>query len=665
MMRMLGAAHQLMGELMNTHIAWRGIRNFMSVQKENPELLKAQYRAFTRQMPMMYFILLSSTWALAMTHMRIAPAWLTLGVPALLTGGCLLRVIFWLRTKNSDPSPDLAHAALLRTNRLAGGIAVAFTLWSFALIPYGDAYTRSHVAFYMAITVISCIFCLMYVRSAAFIVTLIVNGAFIAFFASTAQPTFVAIAINVLLVCTGMMSILLTNYRNFESMVVSKQQSEALSCENFKLANLDSLTRLGNRRAFFAELETELARAQANGVRLALGVMDLDGFKPVNDLYGHSVGDRLLAEVAARLSTTLTASTAFRLGGDEFAIIAPLPPENTQLVINANAIAAKLREPYRLPEGTVHISASMGIAVFPELALNCEQLFERADYALYHAKKRQRGGAVLFDTDHEYQINFEAKIESALKQADLENELSVVFQPIIDVRGPQTIGFEALARWDSPQLGKISPACFIPIAERAGIVGSLTKPLLWKALAAASLWGPSLRLSFNLSAHDLNSNDSVLMLVGIIQRSGFDPTRLDLEITETAFAHDFEQVTQSVETLRRLGCGISLDDFGTGYSSLTRLHALPLTKFKIDRSFVKDLHLRPSSYKIVKSLLALSADMGLDCVIEGVETGEELAALTALGGTSVQGYLFAPPLLEHEAAKFAAEPSGANCRIAV
>lgn len=665
MMRMLGAAHQLMGELMNIHIAWRGIRNFMSVQNENPELLKAQYRAFTRQMPMMYFILLSSTWALAMTHMRIAPAWLTLGVPMLLTGCCLLRAIFWLRTRNSDPSPDLAHAALLRTNRLAGAIAMAFTLWSFALIPYGDAYTRSHVAFYMAITVISCIFCLMYVRSAAFIVTLIVNGAFIAFFASTAQPTFVAIAINVLLVCTGMMSILLTNYRNFESMVVSKQQSEALSCENFRLANLDSLTGLGNRRAFFAELETELAKAQADGVRLALGVMDLDGFKPVNDLYGHLVGDRLLAEVAARLSTTLTASTAFRLGGDEFAIIAPLPPENTQMVINANAIAAKLRDPYRLPEGTVHISASMGIAVFPELALNCEQLFERADYALYHAKKKQRGGAVLFDSDHEYQINFEAKIESALKQADLENELSVVFQPIIDVRGPQTIGFEALARWDSPQLGKISPACFIPIAERAGIVGSLTKPLLWKALAAASLWGPSLRLSFNLSAHDLNSNDSVLMLVGIIQRSGFDPKRLDLEITETAFAHDFEQVTQSVETLRRLGCGISLDDFGTGYSSLTRLHALPLTKFKIDRSFVKDLHLRPSSYKIVKSLLALSADMGLDCVVEGVETEEELAALTALGGISVQGYLFAPPLLEHEAAKFAAEPSGANLRIAV
>ena len=637
----------------------------MSVQSGNPELLKAQYRAFAHQMPMMYFILLSSTWALAITHIRLAPTWLTIGVPSLLTFGCLLRVLFWFRTRNIVPSPEHAHAALQRANRLAGGIAIAFTLWSFALVPYGDAYTRSHVAFYMAITVISCIFCLMYVRSAAFIVTLIVNGAFIAFFISTAQPTFVAIAINVLLVCAGMLSILLTNYRNFESMVVSKQRSDALSGENFRLANLDSLTGLANRRGFFVDLEVELEKARAGGKRLALGVMDLDGFKPVNDLYGHSVGDRLLVEVANRLSATLTGSTSYRLGGDEFAIIAPLPSENAQLVINASAVLTRLKEPYHMPEGTVHISASMGIAVFPDLALSREQLFDRADYALYHAKKRQRGGAVLFDADHEQQINVDARIESVLKQADLENELSVVFQPIVDIRDEMTVGFEALARWNSPTLGKVSPACFIPIAERAGMIGALTRPLLRKALVAASCWDAPLRLSFNLSAHDLNSDDGVLALIGIIQSSGFDPQRLELEITETAFTHDFDQVTRSVETLRRLGCGISLDDFGTGYSSLTRLHALPLTKFKIDRSFVTDLHQRPASYKIVKSLLTLSADMGLDCVIEGVETEEELAALKALGGSSVQGYLFSPPLPEDQAMEFAAQSGRRSIKVAV
>ncbi len=650
---------------MDMQIARRRFRDFMSVQRDNPELLKAQYRAFTRQMPMMYFILLTSSWALAMTHMRLAPPWLTVGVPTLLTFGCLLRVFFWYRTRNFDPTPELAYFALLRTNRLAGGIAVAFTLWSFALVPYGDAYTRSHVAFYMAITVISCIFCLMYLRSAAFIVTLIVNGAFIAFFISTAQPTFVAIAVNVFLVCTGMMSILLTNYRNFESMVVSKQRSDALSAENFRLANLDSLTGLANRRAFFAQLEAELEKARANGQRLALGVMDIDGFKPVNDLYGHSVGDRLLVEVANRLSGLLKASTAFRLGGDEFAIIAPVPPEDDELVSNANAISAQLKEAYQMPEGMIHVSASMGIAVFPDLALSREQLFDRADYALYHAKNKRRGGAVLFNADHAKQINCDAKVESLLKQADLEKELSVVFQPIVDIRDHATIGFEALARWDSPALGRVSPARFIPIAERAGMVGTLTRPLLRKALNAAFEWDPSLRLAFNLSAHDLNSSEGLLGVIDIILSSGFDPRRLDLEITETAFTHDFEQVTQSVETLRRLGCGISLDDFGTGYSSLTRLHALPLTKFKIDRSFVTNLHQRPASYKIVKSLLTLSADMGLDCVIEGVETEDELTAIGALGGTSVQGYLFSPPLPADQVVEFAARNGRRPCKIAV
>ncbi len=650
---------------MNMQIARRRFRDFMSVQRDNPELLKAQYRAFTRQMPMMYFILLTSSWALAMTHMKLAPPWLTVGVPTLLTFGCLLRVFFWYRTRNFDPTPELAYFALLRTNRLAGGIAVAFTLWSFALVPYGDAYTRSHVAFYMAITVISCIFCLMYLRSAAFIVTLIVNGAFIAFFISTAQPTFVAIAVNVFLVCTGMMSILLTNYRNFESMVVSKQRSDALSAENFRLANLDSLTGLANRRAFFAQLEAELEKARANGQRLALGVMDIDGFKPVNDLYGHSVGDRLLVEVANRLSGLLKASTAFRLGGDEFAIIAPVPPEDDELVSNANAISAQLKEAYQMPEGMIHVSASMGIAVFPDLALSREQLFDRADYALYHAKNKRRGGAVLFNADHAKQINCDAKVESLLKQADLEKELSVVFQPIVDIRDHATIGFEALARWDSPALGRVSPARFIPIAERAGMVGTLTRPLLRKALNAAFEWDPSLRLAFNLSAHDLNSSEGLLGVIDIILSSGFDPRRLDLEITETAFTHDFEQVTQSVETLRRLGCGISLDDFGTGYSSLTRLHALPLTKFKIDRSFVTNLHQRPASYKIVKSLLTLSADMGLDCVIEGVETEDELTAIGALGGTSVQGYLFSPPLPADQVVEFAARNGRRPCKIAV
>lgn len=321
-----------------------------------------------------------------------------------------------------------------------------------------------------------------------------------------------------------------------------------------------------------------------------------------------------------------------------------------------------LRAPFALDEATIQISGSVGIAVYPEMASSPTELFERADYALYHGKSLNRGSAVVFSSAHDEQMSEDARIEHALKRADFERELSVVFQPIVDIRSNNTIGFEALARWNSPTLGRVSPGQFIPVAERAGIIGALTRPLLKKALTAATQWSSgSLRLSFNLSAYDLSSAESSLAIASIIEGSKFDASRLDLEITETAFGHDFEQVQRSVEMLRLLGCGISLDDFGTGYSSLSRLHALPLTKIRIDRSFVTGLHNSPASLKIVKSLLALSRDMGLDCVIEGVETPEEMAALRQLGGLMVQGYFYSPPIDEEQVSTYLERPTRAQC----
>lgn len=622
---------------------------------DDPALLKAQHRAISRQMPMMYFILMANTWAVAITHVFSAPVWLTVVVPAVFSAVCVVRAVHWIRASRSEPSVDVALRELVRTNRLAVGISIVFTAWSFALIPYGNAYAQSHVAFYMAITVISCIFCLSHLRSAALAVTAVVNGAFIAFFAATGQPTFVAIAVNILLVCMGMLVILNINYRNFARMISAQQETQALSDENLRLANLDSLTELPNRRAFFSHLHKELEIARTAGTRLAVGIIDLDGFKPVNDLYGHSTGDRLLIAAGERLQAVGSGrNTLFsRIGGDEFAFVISDAPDDGEILARADEICAALHDRFDLADGTVIISGSVGIAVYPETATTPDQLFDRADYALFHGKRAKRGSSTLFTAAHFEQIHRDAEIEQTLKQADLAEELSVVFQPIVNMRTGATIGFEALARWQSPLLGPIPPSQFMPVAERAGFVNALTRHLLRKALAVAVHWPQNVRLAFNLSAHDLNTSDGVVALLGIIETSKFDASRVDIEITETAFAHDFEQVEKSIEMFRLLGCGVSLDDFGTGYSSLTQLHALPLTKIKIDRSFVTDLHLRPSSYKIVKSLLALSTDMGLDCVIEGVETEAELAALRQLGGTLAQGYYYSPPVPAHETRKYA------------
>ncbi len=599
----------------------------------------------------MYVILLINTWAVAVTHIKVAPRWSTIDIPVVMTLVCVVRLVTWVRSIRREPTPEIAFRAMVRTSRLSGVIALAFTAWALSLFPYGDAYAQVHVAFYMAITVIGVIFCLMHLRPAAIAVALIVNGTFSVFFALTGNLVFLAIAANTALVSVTMLVILLIHYRDFTRMVDAQ-------AENLRLANVDSLTDLPNRRAFFAALNRACASAKVNGTKVGVGVIDLDGFKPVNDLYGHALGDKLLYEVAQRLSRACASTVhVARLGGDEFSLVVPDLSDEGELLALGKRICAALRELFVLGETTIQVAGSIGFAVYSDATLDANEVFERADYALYYGKRTSRGVATLFSAKHDAEIRHDARVEQALKVANFEEELTTVFQPIVDVSSQSTIAFEALARWASPVLGQIPPVQFIPVAERMGIISTLTRTLLKKALAVATAWPSNIRLSFNLSAHDLSSSDNVQELITIINHSGFDPKNLDLEITETAYIHDLKQLQIATESLRALGCGISLDDFGTGYSSLTHLHALPLTKIKIDRSFVSKLHENPASYKIVKSLLALSRDMEIGCIIEGVETKEEMVALGTLGGLTVQGYYYSRPIKSDQVAAFLEAPN--------
>jgi diguanylate cyclase (GGDEF)-like protein len=632
---------------------FQSTRRFMSIPRDNPDLMKAQYQAFSKQVPLLYSILLSNTWVVACIYHDKTPLWLSTYYPAVLTFFCGIRLIFWWRTASSESTNEVVEKVLARTTKVAIAFLLSFLIWAFALFPYGDPYEQGLVAFYLAITIMGCIFCLMHLRPSAFSVAIIGNIAFITYFAHTGTAVFVAMAINVALVSVSMLTILMIYYRDFTRLITSQASTLALSNENFRLANLDALTELPNRRKFFALLDEEFARAEIGSQRLAVGILDLDGFKPVNDLYGHAVGDTLLTEVGQRLKMLCSANAHLsRLGGDEFAIIVTATSGNDELLALGDEMCAALRVPFILPSATVQVSASVGFAVYPDLAMDASTLFERADYALYHGKRMYHGRATLFSSDHDAAILRDAKIEQALHSADLAGEFNVVFQPIVDMRDHTTVGFEALARWTSPTLGRLAPGLFIPVAERAGLIDGLTRILLEKALVAAAKWPNDVRLSFNLSTKDISSSDGVARLVSIINRTSFDPKRIDFEITETAMMHDFMQASAAIEILKALGCGISLDDFGTGFSSLSQLHSLPLTKIKIDRSFVTDLHQRPASYKIVKSLLTLSRDMSLGCIVEGVETEAEAEALRTLGCSLVQGYHYSEPLSEEAALQY-------------
>ena len=631
--------------------------SLLAVPRDNPELVKAQFQVFSRHVPMMYGVVLVNAWALAVVAWGSSPRWLTLHVPAVFSAICLIRLLSWWKSRNQCPPAELARGALIRTNMLAAVMALSITAWALTLSRYSSQEIDSIIAFFLGITGVSVVICLLHLRSAAFIVAIGANIPFVAMYSLSDSPSHVAMAFIMLVVVLSLLIVVYAQSGHFASSIDARTKLEAANQENFRLANLDSLTDLSNRRQFFAHLEEKYAAAQANGTRLAVGVLDLDGFKPVNDVYGHAVGDALLIDVAERLEAFSGKSMMVaRLGGDEFALIFPNCGSNEEVLAQGERICAQLRPPFVMPEATIRITGSLGLAIYPDTGTSAQDLYEMADYALYSCKRESRCRAMLFSSRHVLQIEQSTRIERILREADLNRELAVYFQPIVDSRTGKAVAFEALARWTSPVLGRVSPGLFIPVAERAGLVQKLTRVLLEKALTAAAQWPEDVRLSFNLSTHDISSAEGVVRILGIIKASAIDPARIDLEITETAMMYDFGQARSAVELLRQLGCGIALDDFGTGFSSLSQLHALPLTKIKIDRSFVSCIDKTPASHKIVKSLITLSRDMGLECVIEGVEKKEELAVLERLGGRFIQGYFYAPPVPETELSRFFPEP---------
>ncbi len=316
--------------------------NLFKVPNDNPQLTLSQFEAFSKQVPLLYFILVTNMISLASTHAQAAPVMLVVYVPAVISLLCTARAIGWLRQRNVKLTAAEAYRKLKATNLVAGPMTLACTAWSLSLLPYGDAYQQAHVAFFMAITVIGCIFCLMHLRSAAFMVTIIVNTPFFVFMVLSGEPTFIATGVNVILVSMALIAILITHYRDFRQLnvqrhVLMEQQQalqdqnnamQVLSDENLRLANLDSLTQIANRRSFFHNLESAFERARQDKTTLAVGVIDLDGFKPVNDMYGHAAGDKVLIEVADRLQKFVGPTlSVYRLGGDEFALIVRDAPD--------------------------------------------------------------------------------------------------------------------------------------------------------------------------------------------------------------------------------------------------------------------------------------------------------------------------------------------------
>lgn len=410
------------------------------------------------------------------------------------------------------------------------------------------------------------------------------------------------------------------------------------------LARQDALTGLPNRKLLLDFIE-QTAREITAGEAYAVFVLDLDRFKPVNDIHGHAAGDAVLCEVAGRLTSLLPrGGFAARLGGDELAVVLPFKPQSDEPAEFAQKAIAAVTAPITWSTTQVQVGATVGIALLPADATDAATLLRSADIAMYRGKREGRGTYRFFEPGMDEELQARAMIEGELRSAITNGDIRPFYQPLVNLADKKLLGFEVLARWYHPSKGILPPTLFIPIAEDTGLISDLSYSLLRQACFDAKTWPAHLQLAVNVSPFQLQDQWLPERILGILTETGFPPSRLEVEITETALVQDINAARRTLKSLQNIGIRIALDDFGTGYSSLYHLRELKFDKIKIDQSYVRSLGRNPESTKIVDAIIGLGKSLGLLTTAEGIETPADLAYLTDQGCSFGQGYLFGAPI---------------------
>ncbi len=424
----------------------------------------------------------------------------------------------------------------------------------------------------------------------------------------------------------------------------------------------DPLTGLRNRRYFSDVLHKRMAAAARQGEAALVLLIDLDGFKQVNDTRGHPVGDELLRQVATRLRGCADPSDiVMRFGGDEFAIVRIGRAQRRDATSLARYIVNELGESYEVDDYRLRISVSVGVAMPPDGGEDLNDLLRRADIALYFVKAEGGSAYQLFDPAMENSVRTKRALELDLRDAEAKGELEVYFQPLVHLEPRRVSGFEALLRWHHPTLGMVMPSRFIPLAEETGLIASMGAWVLRQACHEAARWPGQTRVAVNLSPIQFERSDIVEIVSSALRESRLEPSRLELEITEGVVMRDTGTALDIMRQLQALGVRLALDDFGTGYSSLSYLRSFPFDKVKVDGSFLADMH--GDGGTIIRAVLGLCSHLGLDSLVEGVETEEQLDWLRMEGCTEVQGHVFSPPQPASRAPEIIGSVAGRAVRV--
>jgi diguanylate cyclase (GGDEF)-like protein/PAS domain S-box-containing protein len=437
-------------------------------------------------------------------------------------------------------------------------------------------------------------------------------------------------------------------FRGIAYDLTEKRRSEV---ELNRLARFDSLTGLANREMMRRALEDAVWSARRRKHRCSVFLLDLDRFKAVNDTLGHPVGDALLRLVALRLKDVIgTAGQIGRLGGDEFEAVFPEISSHKELAALAQAVIDSISKPYYIGSETIGIGVSVGIAVSDYDDRSADDLVRDADLALYAAKGAGKGTFRFFEPGMHSAAKDRQALEADLREALEQGQLSVFYQPSVELASLDVVGFEALARWTHPVRGPVSPAIFIPLAEETGLINAIGEWVLREACAEAAKWPAHVKVAVNLSPLQFANKGLPSLVASALAHAELPAGRLELEITEGVLLNDDQHVHDLIKGLKSLGVRLALDDFGTGYSSLGYLRKVPFDKIKIDQSFVRGASLPGSKNgAIIRAIVSLATDFGMETTAEGVETQDELELIKSLGCSLVQGYIFGKPMSGEDA----------------
>lgn len=630
----------------------RAFTEFLKLDTSDAELTRAQFRSFSSQMPLLYGILVCNALAIAIEFFDAGQLFKTLLMPAFIGGLALWRGVWWWQ--QPDPaslSDSYIATCLARTCRLAVAMTLAFEAWCIWVYQDGDPYARGNLTFFLGLTEVSTVFCLMTLRAAAMRVAVVSTFSFAFYFSWAEDGRMLSQSVVLSLVCAGMVVVTHRYNLSFSELIRSQRilrtrqlETEKLSEENRRIAFSDPLSGLPNRRELLSRLDRLEGGPDPVRDTLAVIFIDLDGFKAVNDEHGHQAGDALIRSICQRLSRHCPAHARLaRVGGDEFAILF----EGHSAEAEAIALAATLLEEISLPvlveRHVLQVGGSIGVAANTDMAATPRELLRRADTAMYHAKTQGKGQIAVYDADFDEGRLRRLAVETQIGRGLSRGEFDVHYQPEVDAQTGEVVAVEALLRWPRRPEGPLPPDEFIEIAEATGQIHPLGMFVLERACRDIAPLG-SLRLSVNVSPAQFRDSHFERQVAHVLEQTRFPPERLQFEITEGYLLANPERVVRAVETFKARGMSIALDDFGTGFTSIHYLRSYGFSHIKIDKSLLDGLAPGSKAAMLVTGAIMLACGLDMRVIAEGVETEEQANLLRRAGCHELQGYLFGKPM---------------------